>query len=454
MLFSHGSHGNRWLPGAASAGMTVFWALALSGCGGSSLKTPRPEAGLDVPGSEFIDSGQGPGGPGATGGATATGGNTSVIDGGGATGQGTGGVTAAGGETGTGGLTATGGIAGTGGLTGIGGTSGTGVGGASTNGGATGTGGLTGGGGTAGTGAGGATSTGGAPRTGGATGTGGLTGGAGGGGGTGGMGGTGGGTGAVMFQPLVNAFCTAAKNCCGRESYPAADLADCESKFLSQLPNFPLVDKGTVIIDQNALAACVAAYNTAATACTITAVNAACKGVFVGTQAEGQPCGGASRFGAVECKPVNGSATCYLQHNGSDDTNTGVCTSIPRGKTGDACSMTCLMNETCIVDMMGGAPPFPVTCFEEDGLYCSVAANPTVCKPILHIGDACTWDTFSCGSGNYCGWTTNACQVAGKTGESCLTGGCADDLMCGTNDRCVEQSFASESICKGTPSVP
>jgi hypothetical protein len=214
------------------------------------------------------------------------------------------------------------------------------------------------------------------------------------------------------------------------------------------------VDKGTVIVDQNALAACVAAYNTAATTCTITAVNAACKGIFTGTQAEGQPCGGATRFGAYECKPVNGSATCYWQQSGSDATSTGVCIGIPRGKSGDECSETCLKNESCIVDMIGGSAPFPVTCFEEDGLYCSVATNPAVCKPILHLGDACVWDPNSCGSGNYCGWLSNTCQVTSKLGESCTNAYCAADLACGGGDKCVELSFASDSICKGTPSVP
>jgi hypothetical protein len=413
MLFPHGS---RCLPGSALIGTTVFLALVLSGCGSSSLKAPKAEAGLDGPGNGFIDSSQGTGGAGATDGAMATGGTTSVIGGGGETGQGTGGVTA------------TGGLAGTGGLTGRGGT--------------------------AGTAAGGATSTGGKTGTGGSTGTGGLTGGAGGNGGIGGIGGTGGGTGAIIFQPLLNAFCTAAKNCCGRESYPAANLADCESKFLSRFQYYPLADKGTVITDQNALAVCVAAYNTAATTCTITAVRAACKGVFVGIQAEGQPCGGESRFGAFECKPVNGSATCYRGQNGSDPTNIGVCISMPRGKNGDACSMTCLKNESCIVDMIGGAPPLPVTCFEEDGLYCSMTTNPTVCKPILPLDEACTWDMNSCGNGNYCGWKTNTCQVASKLGESCMDTACVNELICGTNNRCVEWPFASESICKGIPSVP
>jgi hypothetical protein len=209
---------------------------------------------------------------------------------------------------------------------------------------------------------------------------------------------------------------------------------------------------GTVTVDQNALAACVAAYNTAAGTCTIAAVNAACKGVFSGTQTEGQPCGGTTRFGAYECKPVNGTATCHRQQSGSDAP--GECMGIPRGKVGDACSTTCLKDERCIVDMIGESAPFPVPCFEEDGLYCSIAANPAICKPILHLGDACTWDMNPCGRGNFCGWQSDTCQVASKLGESCVNAYCAEELLCDSSERCVELPFASESICKGTPSVP
>jgi hypothetical protein len=430
MLFSHRSRG---LLGAASTATTVFLALVLSGCGSSSLKAPKPDAGLDAPGA----------GQGADG-AMATGGTTSAVGVGGATG--TGGAMGTGGAIGTGGLTGQGGI-GTGGATSVGGATGTGgatgkggagTGGATRNGGATGTGGSS-------TAVGGATATGG--KTGGATGTGGLT------GGTGGGGGTGGSTSAAMFQPLSTAFCTAAKNCCGRDSYPAVDIADCESKFFSRMDSFPLVDKGTVTVDQNALAACVAAYNTAATTCTITSVKAACKGVLTGAQAEGKPCGGSSDFGAYECKPINGSASCNKPRSGSDPTNIGVCMSIPHGKNGDECSTSCLKGDACIVDMIGVAP-FPVICYEEDGVYCSMASNPPICKPFLKIHDPCTWDWSSCGSGNYCGWTSNTCEVASKLGESCMNAGCADGLWCGTNSRCVEAPFASETICKGTPSVP
>jgi hypothetical protein len=269
--------------------------------------------------------------------------------------------------------------------------------------------------------------------------------------GTGGIIGTGGGTAAAMFQPLATAFCAAAKTCCARDSFSTTPLADCESKFLTRLPQYLLVEKGTVTVDPTALAACVAAYGTTATTCTITATDAACKGVFAGTLAEGQACGDASTFGAWECKPVNGAASCNRPK--SEPKNPGVCIGLPRGKSGDECSQTCFPGQPCVVDMLGGTP-FPVVCFEEDGVYCSMTTNPPVCKPILRLDDPCTWEWYSCGTGNYCGFTSNTCTGAGKIGDSCQNAACAEGLRCTTGNTCAEKPFASETICKGAPSVP
>jgi hypothetical protein len=75
---------------------------------------------------------------------------------------------------------------------------------------------------------------------------------------------------------------------------------------------------------------------------------------------------------------------------------------MPRGKAGDECSKSCKAGQDCIVDLVGGSAPLPVMCFEEDGLYCGVLANPPVCKPILKVGDPCTHDAGACGRDNYC----------------------------------------------------
>jgi hypothetical protein len=272
------------------------------------------------------------------------------------------------------------------------------------------------------------------------------------GGGGAGSGGTGGaGNTAANFQPLLEAFCAAAKNCCARAFFPATPLADCESKFLARVDSYPLVDKGTVAVDQQALAACAAAYKAAATSCTLNPIKAACKGVFVGLQAEGQACGGTSPFGAVECKPVNQSAACYRPQGNTDPKSSGTCMHVPHGKSGDACSTTCQKGKTCIVDMLGGTAPFPAICFEEDGLFCSKAGNPPVCKPLVQTGAGCVWEGNSCGTGNFCSWPNSTCAPAGKLGESCAERACAEDFICGDNEKCGEMPLASDSLCKGTP---
>jgi hypothetical protein len=434
----------------AWAGLTTLSCLSLVACGRSPLDLP-----IDADSDAAIvsrDAGRG------TGGVVATGGAPSSIVTGGAAGHGSGGF-ATGGAGGAGGLTGRGGNAGagTGGKTAAGGAASTGgqavtggvtaAGGRAGAGGALATGGSTGKGGSAGAGVGGATSTGGKKGTGGATGTGGTS--------AGGSGGAGGAGGSVpdAIQALASAFCAAAKSCCV-SSYPSANLADCESKFPSRLQVYPLVEKGTVTIDQTALSVCIGVYKAAASTCTMTGLEAACHGVFVGAQGEGQACGGTGKFGSYECKPINGTESCYWQDSKSYPNKPGICASIPRGKSGDVCSTTCLLDKTCVVDMIGGAAPFSASCFEEDGLYCSVASNPAVCKPILHLGDACTWDPNCCGSGGTCSGMSNTCVTYAKVGEPCSYAYCRDDLTCSNGNKCVEQPFASDSVCKGTPSVP
>jgi hypothetical protein len=274
-------------------------------------------------------------------------------------------------------------------------------------------------------------------------------------GGIGGIGGVGGigGTGATVLQPLIDAFCTTARKCCVASSSTPVDLGDCESKFPSRFQYYPLVEKGTVGIDQTAFAACVAAYKAAATSCTLTGLREACLGAFVGTRTEGQSCGGAGKFGSYECKPVAGSASCYWQDSTSYPTGSGVCVAIPRGKSGDPCSRSCYKGEACIVDMIGGAAPFSMPCFEEDGLYCSVVKSSPVCKPILHLGDACDWDPGNCGSDNYCGWENNTCQTPVELGELCGNRQCRYDFTC-PNGRCTEVPFSTSSACQGTPPAP
>ena len=369
---------------------TVLIGLSIVALAGCSKSlTTRPDSGQDAGGS---DSGQG------------TDGGILVI-------AGTGGLTGKGGA-------GTGGAAGFGGMMGLGGGMGTG--------GATGaaTGGSTGG--TSGRGTGGAT-------------------------------GMGGGAGAgVLFQPLVDSFCKAAKTCCAGE-FPTSGLTNCEADFPSQLSTYAFVDKGTVTVDQVKLAACIAAYEEAATTCTISKVYLACTntGIFDGTLPAGESCGdnssSSNRYsGAVECKKTGGSAACLWT---SSQDATGVCVELPHGKEGDECMSSCAIGENCTSSIIGGSVPLTPICFEEDGLYCAYRLDPAVCKPIRQLEQACTSDTNACGTGFFCDWTTNTCQVEKKLGESCKNSACPSHLKCdGTT--CVELPFASEYVCKGRPPAP
>jgi hypothetical protein len=256
------------------------------------------------------------------------------------------------------------------------------------------------------------------------------------------------------LQDFAVAFCAAAKSCCVRDLYVTVNLTDCESKFFSRLDSTPLVAKGTVLVDQKVLAACVAAYKTTAVDCAVNPVRAACKGLFIGLEAEGQACGGTTKYGAVECKPANGAAICDRPKANTDPQSAGTCVNLPHGKAGDACSKTCPVGKTCFVDLLGESAPVPVLCFEEDGLFCSLATNPPVCKPLLKTGDTCKWEGNSCGSGSNCGWPDPTCVPDGKLGEACDGRACADGLICGTTSKCVDQIFATDAICQGIPPTP
>lgn len=461
MSFSLCSH--RWSR-VGRIGATFSLAWAVLGCGNSTLKTPRPEAGLDSPvgwaggdpGTSSVDAMGGamglPDAPGA--GSGGQGGTTTIMTTtGGAPGRDAAWEVARGGGGSIGGSTGTGSVLGTGGLLATGGTTSKGgqtMGGVIGTGGRTATGGITSKGGQTGTG--GVISTGGRTATGGTAGI--ATGGAM--GVDGGIdGGLDGGTSAaaLALQPLAKAFCAAARTCCRRDGFYTMDLDDCEAKLPSRLYPYPLLDQGIVTIDAVRLAACVAAYESAATTCAVAEIDAACYGVWIGTRTEGQACGGTISFGAFDCQTTNGSAACYWQDAGKYPASAGACVALPRGKAGDPCNKSCGKNQDCIVDLVGGSTPLPVNCFEEDGLYCAVTANPPVCKPHPKLGDPCTY-YGSCGPDNYCDWNDHVCKVTAKLGESCMTATCTEGTVCGTGSRCIVESLASSNVCMGKPSVP
>src|SRR5664279_659826 len=74
-------------------------------------------------------------------------------------------------------------------------------------------------------------------------------------------------------------------------SVKTSTLDDCETKFQSRLSGLAYVNRGVETIDPAALAACIAGYKETATTCAFIPLETACKGVFVGTKAEGAACG-------------------------------------------------------------------------------------------------------------------------------------------------------------------
>ena len=416
-------------------GVALPMVLLLGGCSSSGLKSRSATGGA---GGQAQGSGGADAGLSETGGVTATGGHAS------------GGVIGSGGTPATGGM-GTGGTIGTGGVSSSGGKSG-GTGGLG-SGGTIGTGGIPGSGG----GSGGRSGTGGNGT--GASGTGGSgTGGNGtGGSGTGGNG-TGGSSGASLTA-LANAFCTAARSCCTKSGLPTS-LDDCETRFPSRLATLALVNKGTVTIDNTALAACIESYKQTATACTINPVYAACKGVFVGTQVEGAPCGVGGIpmvSGISECKSAGGAEECVWTGNVNDPTVTGVCHTPAHGKSGDPCATSCVTSKDCTFDVLTSPGDPTAVCFEEDGLFCTSSTTPSTCAPMVGVGGSCTVDPMSCVDKTVCDNTTLKCKARATLGQSCSLAGsfpCLNGLVCTSAGKCAEPEFAYNQSCSGFPDYP
>jgi hypothetical protein len=469
---------SRTLPSVPS--VHCHWIAAVSvllifcACGGSSLKSPADSGVFSGGGSTGAggltgsggvtansDSGGAGGAPGGSGGTSGSGGEagqdgSAGQNGGtsGSGGQGAGTEAGAGGSGGNGGSRNFGG-----GGSGLGGRSGTG--GSSTDG--SGTGGKS----TGGWGDGGS-SVGGGGALGGGTGgigTGGSnTGGNGlGGSGTagsspGGTGGSAGSTGASLVA-LANAFCAAARSCCAKGGL-ATTLTDCETMFPSRIAAVAFVNQGTETIDNTALESCIAGYNQTATTCAFNPLVSACKGVFVGTEAEGASCGvgGVPMIsGSGECKASGGAELCVWTGDVNVSTASGICKTPARGKSGDPCATSCAINQDCTTDLIA-APGTPTTvCFEADGLYCT-SSSTSVCAPIVAVGGSCAADSSSCTSTSYCdsSGTTPTCRAAGTLRQACGTAGtmCLSSLICGTDNKCDDPGFAFSSTCSGIPPYP
>jgi hypothetical protein len=278
----------------------------------------------------------------------------------------------------------------------------------------------------------------------------------GGGGGASGAGGTGGGTGGARdggtgdgtttgtLQPLVDAFCATARSCCGQAGRPVQALGGCESLAANDLTVGPSLANGKVLIDSAAFAACVAAYQAAATSCTLTGVLAACRNLFVGTLQDGDAC-----TSVTECRRDQGPMVCLrIQPAGMPTPDMGVCRRAPRATNGQPCLSSCQTGSDCSVNAVNPSATDPIaTCYETDGLYCPL--DQETCAPLVASGADCFWPD-ACGSAAVCG---TVCMAPVAKGGACtFNRDCAAGLAC-TNNMCADQPVANDQICVGHPPV-
>jgi hypothetical protein len=157
---------------------------------------------------------------------------------------------------------------------------------------------------------------------------------------------------------------------------------------------------------------------------------AACQAILVGEVPVGSPCISTQECAAVPDMVV----TCAPD---GPNTMKGHCGAAPPtpvppvGKSGDACSATCLTSPTEGCANVDGAPSAAV-CVVSDGLVCD--GMSLLCGAVPQIGEACT---KFCATGAYCD-ASGHCQA--KTAD----GPCAAKL-----DACVDTSICAcgDSTC-------
>lgn len=256
--------------------------------------------------------------------------------------------------------------------------------------------------------------------------------------GTGDGGGEAGAAGANPLSPMIDAFCAAARSCCALAGEPAGALVACEDAAAGANGNVALVAGRTVEVDSAALAACVAAFEAAATTCVLTDVLRACRGILRGTLAEGEAC-----RDVMECERGAGPMVCKKLQQGTADPDIGVCTPPPRGSLGDPCGSSCEEGQECSTTSSSPDDTYPITlCFEEDGLYCPIGES---CAAIVQDGGECIYHQ-ACGSDGFC---LSTCESRSVEGEACqFNYGCELGLAC-VGGECAKEPFANGETCIG-----
>ena len=229
------------------------------------------------------------------------------------------------------------------------------------------------------------------------------------------------------IQSFIDAYCDMARACCQSAGFPAEPLADCESEFVRQTDFAPLVEGGTVLVDEAKLSGCVAEIRQAQSTCIAPDWESACQNVFRGTRNQGEPC-----VDVLECVSQSEPTVCFHLREADGGDASGICRVAPRGALGDPCFYDCGLGENCRSDHSTPLPDTVLTlCHEADGLFCGQG-----CERLLDNGNPCE-STRECGSSSFC---DTSCKPRGNLGASCTS-----------NDACSKGFYCLENSCRRTP---
>jgi len=258
---------------------------------------------------------------------------------------------------------------------------------------------------------------------------------------------------AAALDPLIQAFCAASRACCKPGDVPDERLGDCETTAAVQLDTTGLV-AGRVTLNAAPLAACVTAYQHAATTCSTDEVFSVCRELLTGTV----PIGGTCSH-VWDCKKDQGPTACFATQVMTEPPYllVGVCRLEPAGKLGDACMASCPLGSDCSTAFVTDTPDQSITlCHEKDGLYC----NPDhLCAALSTMGGACSPSSFGddCPAATYCDEInppTPACVARNAPGAACdFNSTCTTGYTC-VDHRCAPRPLDDDRSCTGIPRYP
>jgi len=238
---------------------------------------------------------------------------------------------------------------------------------------------------------------------------------------------------------LIAAFCSATRGCCSPSLVQESRLDQCESYAVQNAP-FENVTDGISVLDRTKLPGCIAAFQTAASACLSPPVEQACRGIIHGTKRVGEPC--RALYIGYECGGDRPGTLCVQDAVGSE---TGVCQLIPHAAEGEACDFeyTVAHGRPSIYTNVRFGQGF-VGCFEADGLTCTLGfESPARCMRPLARGASCQISS-QCKYGDLCAGEPRrlTCQAPPRLGEMCLGSGCDEGLECYAG-ACIGTRFGS-----------